>query len=129
MVKESIIMEVQVELNDQFFDDIICTMLEGGSNYWIEHVIIKHPDGTKPRGTPLSEWASSAINKGGEVHIYPSEEMGHFVLTKQKIINGLKDLMKAHPGTLALIHENSENSIDADIPDLLIILAISSLRS
>ncbi len=112
MVKKPVSINVKVELDDEFFDGIICTMFEGGSNYWIDHIIVKLPDGVKPQGTPLSEWASSAINKGGTVHIYPSEENGFFSLTKDKLTRGLKRWLKAHPSEVSLINENGKNTLD-----------------
>jgi len=36
----TITVNVPVELDDQFFEDIIVTMLEGGSNYWVDSIDI-----------------------------------------------------------------------------------------
>jgi hypothetical protein len=113
MVKESVFMEVEVELDDEFFDNIICTMLEGGSNYWIGHIIIKHPNDKKPTGMSLSEWASSAINNGGTILFYPDDENIRLTLSKRGLIQGLKDWMKSQPNEVSLINVNGKNTLDA----------------
>ena len=65
MTTEKLTLPITVELDDTFFEDIIVTALEGGSNYWIDHITINHPEGQKPRDAPNSVWAGDALNKGG----------------------------------------------------------------
>jgi len=133
MATESVYMKVEVELNDKFFEDIICTMLEGGSNYWVDHVDIYHPDGKRPKGiygVPKSVWAASAINKGGTITFHPKEEnCCCYQLHKHKLIRGLQDWMHQHPGDITLTNEKGINtidagSIDADIADNILQFAL-----
>jgi len=89
----TITVNVPVELDDQFFEDIIVTMLEGGSNYWVDSIDI---GGEKPKGMPYSMWAAQAINSGGAVRIYPKDYPDVYRLTKEKLIKGVQMWINTH---------------------------------
>lgn len=110
MVKVTI--QVPVEVDDEFFDNLLCTAFEGGSNYWIDHVIINHPAGDKPKGVPGSLWASAALNAGGSVMIYPQEEADVYRLTKEKFVAGLQAWVSTYPGKAPLTTENKKGCLD-----------------
>ena len=105
--------QIDVKIDDQFFEDIIVTALEGGSNYWIGHVIIKHPDENKPKDTPNSIWAADALNKGGVVKFYPDDEEKSYSLTKESLIYGLKHWINNNPSGFELYNKDDYNNIDA----------------
>jgi hypothetical protein len=113
MSKDVIFLEVPVKLDDGFVNDVICTMFEGGSNYWINTIKINHPNGMKLKSTPTSEWAADALNKGGSVTIFPHEYDGDIVtLNKQNLIDGVKK-WAAGSNLLEIINEDGQNYIDA----------------
>lgn len=113
-MSENVILEVPVELDDEFFDYLVCDMFEGGSNYWIARVSIDHPDGKKPKGVPMSEWASGALNKGGSLTILPQEwDDGALTIGKANIVTGLMMWIKNRPDSVTLCREHGRNCIDA----------------
>jgi hypothetical protein len=113
-MSENIILQVSVELDDEFFDYLICDMFEGGSNYWIDKVSIDHPDGKKPNGVPMSEWASGALNKGGSLTILPQEwDDGACTINKANIVTGLKMWVANYPDSVTFCREHGKNCIDA----------------
>lgn len=117
-MSENFIVDIPVELDDEFFDDIICIMLEGGSNYWIDTIDIDHPDGKRPSGTPVSTWAADAINKGGSITIYPiEEEDGITTIKRENLIFGVQQLIEEHPDWVAVTYENKKNRIDLGCMD------------
>lgn len=87
--------QVPVELDDQFFEDLLVTIIEGGSNYWVDHITINHPDGDKPKGVPGSVWAASAINKGGSITVFVQHEGDPFdfppeIVNKKMLVSGVQ---------------------------------------
>jgi hypothetical protein len=112
-MSENVIIRVPIELDDEFFDDIICTMFEGGSNYWLGKIQVIHPDGEKPSGMPASEWIASAVNKDGMIKILPQEDTVTVILDKKRLVDGLEKWITRHPSSVSLINENEKNSIDA----------------
>jgi len=112
-MSKNVIVQIPVELDDEFFDDIICTMFEGGSNYWIGKTQIIHPDGEKPKGMPVSAWIASAINKDGMIKILPQDDNVTVVLNKKRLVFGLKEWITKCPDKVSLINENGKNCIDA----------------
>jgi hypothetical protein len=106
----------QVELDDVFFEDIICTMLEGGSNYWIGHIMINHPGGLKPKDIPPSMWAANALNNGGTVIFYiPNEEdeSDKITLVKNMLVEGLTKWAENYQNHVSIVTERGKCTIDA----------------
>lgn len=103
---------IEVELDDEFFSDILTTALEGGSNYWIDNITIRVPsDQKKPQGMPHSEWAGIAINNDGNIKITSTE--GDEVITKNSLINGVKMWASFFPSNICFVNEaGSTHSID-----------------
>lgn len=112
-MSENVIVQVPVELNDEFFEDVVCTMLEGGSNYWVDTIDINHPEGKRPSGTPVSTWAADALNKGGSITIYPiEEEDGITTIKRENLVFGVKQLIEEHPDWVAVTYDHKANHID-----------------
>ena len=103
----------QVELDDVFFEDIICTMFEGGSNYWVGHIKIDHPDGDKPIGVPASTWISGALNKGGKITVFVLEGDESVVLVKNMIVSGLSKWAENYQNHVSIVTERGKCMIDA----------------
>jgi hypothetical protein len=121
----------EVDLDDEFFEDIICTMFEGGSNYWIDKIKINHPDGNKPKDVPNSTWAANALNNGGNIIIYPyGEDEEKITLVKNMLVEGLDKWAKNYPTHVSIVHENTGKStidagdIDADDADIILQYAL-----
>lgn len=112
-MSENILVQIPVELDDEFFEDIICTAFEGGSNYWIGNIQVIHPDGEKLKGTPLSTWIASAVNENRTIKILPREDTVTVILDKKRLIGGLEKWIMRHPSNVSLINENGKNGIDA----------------
>lgn len=78
----------EFECTDEDIDDIMCTALEGGINYWC--------DNAKVSGAYLGEYANEQISRGGMIRLHDSEEDKYYELTKDKFIEGLKQFMLEH---------------------------------
>jgi len=123
MVRVSI--NLNVELDDEFFDDLICTMFEGGSNYWINYIDIHHPDGNKPRGVPNSTWATEALRKDGSVSIYSLDDKVNYQLTEQKLIAGVQMWVDKYPDKVSIVHNIIDSGdIDANEADSILQYAL-----
>jgi hypothetical protein len=117
---ETITIQVPVELDNQFFEDIVVTMLEGGSNYWVDHITINHPEGEKPKGVPVAIWAASAINKGGYITIFVQHEGDAHDLppgniNKEILVSGVQQWINNHK-----IPPEAIENYDADDADAIL---------
>lgn len=63
-------------------DDIMSAAFEGGINYWCGKA--------KVIGEYLGEYASEQISRGGCIRIYDAETDDTWVLTREKLLNGIK---------------------------------------
>jgi len=109
---------VQVELDDQFFENMIVTAFEGGSNYWVDRVTINHPDGQKPKGEPVSTWAAAALNKGGTVVVFIQEEgdahdSPPVTMTKEMLVSGVQMWLNNHKTPSEAIEDYDADDADA----------------
>ena len=103
---------IEVELNDQFFEDILITALEGGSNYWLQSIKVNHPGGPKPKGIPNSIWAAQAINLLSSVECY-SDDGEKETLTLGSLTNAVLLWTQNHPDKVEIYNYNGKHSIDA----------------
>jgi len=69
--------EMPIRYDDQFLEDILVTALEGGSNYWIDKIVIqpKDPNQEKPAGMPKSIWMFEIIKYNGYLLIYNGDDI------------------------------------------------------
>lgn len=70
-----------VRVSDEDIDDIVCTALEGGINYWCCDAEVV--------GEYLGEWASDQISRGGTLKLYDIESDDVWTLDKAKLLNGI----------------------------------------
>lgn len=74
-----------VTLTEENIDDIVCTALEGGINYWCFRCEVI--------GEYLGEWAHEQIARGGMLELYLDEEVDGETkcwLTLEKFLGGFK---------------------------------------
>jgi hypothetical protein len=112
------VVTVKVELNGQFFEDMIVTAFEGGSNYWVDHVQINHPAGEKMKGEPVSTWAASALNLGGSVVFFIREEGDSHdyppvTMTKEMLVSGVQMWLDNHKTPSEAIENYDIDDADA----------------
>lgn len=119
---------INVEIKDQDIDDIVCTALEGGINYWCNSAQI----GEK---TYYGKYASDQISRGGTLIIYvdePFEEQETYTLTKAKLINGITQYLKDPVMSKDILTRGKEKGIfeidccqvDAVVADIIIQYAL-----
>ena len=70
-----------VRVSNEDIDDIVCTALEGGINYWCCEAEVE--------GKYLGEYASDQISRGGILKLYDSESDDVWDLDKPKLLNGI----------------------------------------
>ena len=74
--------EMNVRITQEDIDDIMCTALEGGINYWCRKAEVV--------GEYLGEYGSEQISRGGTLKLHDSEEDAVYELDKEKLIDGIK---------------------------------------
>ena len=108
-------------------DDIMCTALEGGINYWCDEAAVDEDK-------RVTEWGHEQIARGGELKIhvvepFDDEDTEWFTLTKEKFMNGLKLYIarQGHVDFLEVVdHELRVDAgyVDADAADTIIQYAL-----
>ena len=78
--------ETEVEITSEDIDDIMVGALEGGIIYWCRKVEVI--------GEYLGEYASDQISRGGELKFYCVDERDPYVLTRDKLLNGVEKLIE-----------------------------------
>ena len=77
---------IEVSLNlivtNEDIDDIMCTALEGGINYWCYKAEVV--------GEYLGEYGHEQIARGGTLELYDMEDDAVYELTCKKLLNGIK---------------------------------------
>ena len=78
---------VVVDVPDSFLADILSTAFEGGSNYWLDRVVIKDPTETPP----IPCYKSDIISVGGTLEIYDDERVVKDpILTRERLLNAVE---------------------------------------
>jgi hypothetical protein len=82
-----------VDVTEKDIENIIVTSFEGGSYYWmgVDNTTEEWKD--KPKGEPVSTWATKLIIEGKEVKLYDvegSDDDSEWILTLDKILDGIK---------------------------------------
>ncbi len=70
-----------IRVSNEDIDDIVCTALEGGINYWCNSAEVE--------GEYLGEFASDQISRGGTLKLYDAESDDVWLLDKPKLLNGI----------------------------------------
>lgn len=108
-----------LKVTDEDIDDIMCTALEGGINYWCRKA--------KVIGDYLGEYASEQISKGGTLKLYDAESDDTWELTKEKLLNGIK---KAYEESYFADYEWCDGhtidtcQVDAEVADVIVQFAL-----
>lgn len=79
---EKMKIELEVVITNEDIDDIMCSALEGGINYWCCKAEVV--------GEYLAEYGSEQISRGGKLRLYDSEENKVYELTREKFMKGLR---------------------------------------
>lgn len=79
---EIVKIDMEIKLSTEDIDDIMCSALEGGINYWC--------DSADVQGEYLAEYASEQISRGGQLILHDSEEDKNYILTKENFLRGIK---------------------------------------
>ena len=74
--------ERTVKVTAEDIDDIMCSALEGGINYWCYKAEVV--------GEYLGEYASEQISRNGTLKLYDSEEDEVYELTLEKFLKGIQ---------------------------------------
>jgi len=124
MATTKLTIPIEIELDDEFFSDLLVTALEGGSNYWIDHITVRIPSNQqKPQGMSHSEWAGIAINNYGNIKVTSTE--GDNVITKGSLINGIMLWVSHHPSHVSFEGDTIDSSnIDASDADSILQYAV-----
>ena len=86
MDEQFIEVKLNILLTNQDIDNIMCTALEGGINYWCGKA--------KVVGKYLGDYASEQISRDGTLKLYDAESGEEFELTKEKFIKGLTKFLE-----------------------------------
>ena len=107
-----------ITITNQDIDDIMCTALEGGINYWCNKV--------KVVGGYLGEYASEQISRGGVLVVCPIDQ-APCDLTKEKLLKGIQRAIDEDVYTnYEWYNTNGIDTcnIDADVADFIVQLAL-----
>lgn len=112
---------LQIVVTQENIDDIMVSALEGGINYWCNRVKV---DG-KYRG----KYASEQISRGGMLILHDAEEERTELLTKEKLLQGIKMYAEQpkHGDIFEVIYHELHidcGMVDADVADAIIQYAI-----
>lgn len=86
--------EVKFDVNvtQQDVDDIMCSALEGGINYWCREAEVV--------GDYLGEYASEQISRGGSLILYDAESGDKWELTQDNFKDGLHQFLIDFPNNI-----------------------------
>jgi len=120
-----ITLEVKYELSNEAISDLLATALEGGSNYWADHIKYKKPlnfANTK-EGEEKFIHISYPMNEGGEITIRDRENKDkEYTLNLHKIRRGLKRMAR---GKYAFRFQNIvKEDYDAEDADIFLQFAV-----
>ena len=115
----SINVKKNMRVTSEDIDDIMCTALEGGINYWCNKAEVV--------GEYLGEYASNQISKGGTLILHDAESEDTWELNIEKLLRGIE--LAIEEEYLADYEWYDADSIDtcqidADVADAIIQFAI-----
>ena len=82
MYKIEIEIPIVLGVQQSDLDNILATCFGGGSNYWIEEIVVADED---YKGC---EYASDVVSHGGKIIIFVDDK--ELTLTKNKLVNGIQ---------------------------------------
>ena len=109
----------RIKVTEEDIDDIMCSALEGGINYWCRkaEVVCEY----------LGEYASEQISRGGSLNLYDAEEDEVYELTLENLLKGIQLAVEGN------YYEDYEwvlgdgldvCQVDAEVADVIIQLAL-----
>lgn len=110
-----IVVEIKVKVTGEDIDDIMCSALEGGINYWCCKAEVV--------GEYLGEYGSEQVSRGGMLILHDSESDDKWELNKEKFLKGLQRYISIDS---SFISDGSIDacSIDADVADSIVQYAL-----
>ena len=108
-----------IQVTEQDIDDIVCTALEGGINYWA--------CAARVVGEYLGEWGHEQIARGGKLIIVDSEEDEEYELTREKLLHGIQlAVEQEYYKEYDWYYDGKIDTcqIDAEVADVIIQLAL-----
>lgn len=106
MEQFDITVTISARVTQKDIDDIMCSALEGGINYWCNEAEVV--------GDYLGEFASDQISRGGTLILYDAESDDKWELTREKFLDGVSLWIK-HGNSNAVSGETGE--LDTYITD------------
>ena len=119
MDKFSITVIKEFEITQEDIDDIMCSALEGGINYWCNRA--------KVIGKYLGEYASEQISRGGSLVLYDAEDDKRYMLNIHNLLNGIKKaIAENYYSEYEWVVGNKIDTcqVDACVADVIIQLAL-----
>jgi len=118
---EKMKVEFEVVVTNEDIDDIMCSALEGGINYWCCKAEVI--------GEYLGEYGSEQISRGGMLKLHDLEEDAVYELTKEKFLKGLEKYLKKPTYLDILEFKGQEVRLDtgyadAEVADVIIQYAL-----
>jgi len=111
----------KITITDQDIDDIVCTALEGGINYWCDNVEVN--------GDYLGQYASDQISRNGQLKFYVSDPVNDtdmFVMDKDMLLKGIRMYLENPNAPYDIVDNTSIDTcnVDADVADMIIQYAL-----
>jgi hypothetical protein len=108
---------VTIKLTHELISDVLCSALEGGSNYWIQKIQLVEPsewlfDSEPERGIGMHWTQDYPLNPGGALLI--SSDDGVLTLDWDAIQKGLTVLATDYPYRFCEILDNNYDANTAD---------------
>lgn len=114
------------EFSTQDINDLVCTALEGGINYWCRKAKMlkdnKHFKivGVSDEDQDKIQYASDVIGYGGTLVLYDAESDDKWELTRDKMLKGIKK----HCKEMAINPANLMDNYDAGDADCIVQYAL-----
>ena len=108
-----------IKVTAEDIDDIMCSALVGGINYWCNEIEVV--------GKWLGECASEQISRGGVLLLHDAEEDEVYELTLEKLLNGIKQAAEENfyaEYEWVLGDGIDTCQVDAEVADCIIQLAL-----
>lgn len=106
----------KVSVSDQDIDDILCTALEGGINYWVDSYRIKTNPGN-------CKYVSDVVSKGGTIEIDVIDDETH-ELNLEKFQKGIEMFLNEYPNKIDVDCCIDPGDIDACDADCIVQYAL-----
>ena len=111
----------KITVTEQDIDDIVCTALEGGINYWCDDVEVN--------GDYLGQYASDQISRDGQLKFYVSDPVNDtdmFVMDKEMLLKGIRMYLENPNAPYDIIDNTSIDTcnVDAVVADMIIQYAL-----